>query len=125
MLTYTHTYTHHHHHNNNNNNNNNNKQVLEEIADAQLQMCENLEVSLSQSLEAFRGTQVQEVTALQAEADQMTDAAEQSFAKYLNGRQYASEDNVGSWNKLSEQVLEWLFQDVARFCRFDPLPTWQ
>jgi phage-related minor tail protein len=84
-------------------------------------MCENLEVSLSQSLEAFRGTQVQEVTALQAEADQMTDAAEQSFAKYLNGRQYASEDNVGSWNKLSEQVSNGFsktWRDSADLTRF-------
>jgi hypothetical protein len=84
-------------------------------------MCENLEVSLSQSLEAFRGTQVQEVTALQAEADQMTEAAEQSFAKYLNGRQYASEDNVGSWNKLSEQVSNGFtktWRDSADLTRF-------
>lgn len=67
-------------------------------------MCESLEASLSHSLEAFCGTQVTEVTQLQAEADQMTEGAEQSFSKYLNGRQYASDDNVGSWNKLSEQV---------------------
>ena len=40
---------------------------------------------------------------LQVEANMMTDAAEQSFARYLNGRHGASED-VGSWNKLSEQV---------------------
>ena len=62
-----------------------------------------------------------EVTALQVEADQMTEAAEQSFAKYLNGRQYASEDNVGSWNKLSEQVSNGFsktWRDSADLTRF-------
>lgn len=98
-------------------------QVLDEIANAQVQMCENLESSLSHSLEAFRDTQVQEVTSLQTEADQMTDVAEQSFAKYLNGRQYASEDNVGAWNKLGEQVSNGFTKtwresaDLSRFRR--------
>jgi hypothetical protein len=97
--------------------------VLDEIANAQVQMCENLESSLSHSLEAFRDTQVQEVTALQNEADQMTETAEQSFAKYLNGRQHASEDNVGSWNKLGEQVSNGFTKtwresaDLSRFRR--------
>ena len=86
-------------------------------------MCENLESSLSQSLELFRDTQVQEVTALQTEADQVTDAAEQSFSKYLHGRQYASDDNVGSWNKLGEQVSNGFTKtwresaDLSRFRR--------
>eukprot|EP00547_Thalassionema_nitzschioides_P006881 CAMPEP_0194199544 /NCGR_PEP_ID=MMETSP0156-20130528/523_1 /TAXON_ID=33649 /ORGANISM="Thalassionema nitzschioides, Strain L26-B" /LENGTH=834 /DNA_ID=CAMNT_0038924459 /DNA_START=118 /DNA_END=2622 /DNA_ORIENTATION=+ len=77
-------------------------EVLDEIADAQVQMCESLEASLSHSLEAFCGVQVHEVTTLQSESDSMTDAAEQSLARYLNGR-HASEDS-NSWNKLSEQV---------------------
>eukprot|EP00546_Thalassionema_frauenfeldii_P008526 CAMPEP_0178924946 /NCGR_PEP_ID=MMETSP0786-20121207/17616_1 /TAXON_ID=186022 /ORGANISM="Thalassionema frauenfeldii, Strain CCMP 1798" /LENGTH=779 /DNA_ID=CAMNT_0020599727 /DNA_START=304 /DNA_END=2640 /DNA_ORIENTATION=+ len=77
-------------------------EVLDEIADAQVQMCESLEASLSHSLEAFCGVQVHEVTTLQAESESMTDAAEQSLARYLNGR-HASEDS-NSWNKLSEQV---------------------
>jgi len=77
-------------------------EVLDEIADAQVQMCESLEASLSHSLEAFCGSQVHEVTTLQAESETMTEAAEQSFARYLNGR-HASED-MTSWNKLSEQV---------------------
>jgi hypothetical protein len=84
-------------------------------------MCESLEASLSHNLEAFCGTQVSEVTQLQTEADQMTEAAEQSFSKYLNGRQYASDDNIGSWNKLSEQVSNGFSKtwressDVSRF----------
>lgn len=86
-------------------------------------MCENLESSLSHSLEAFRDTQVQEVTSLQTEADQMTDVAEQSFAKYLNGRQYTSEDSVGAWNKLGEHVSNGFTKtwresaDLSRFRR--------
>jgi hypothetical protein len=96
---------------------------LDEIATAQVQMCENLEASLSHSLEAFRDNQLNEVYSLQTEADQMTEAAEQSFAKYLNGRQYASEDNVGAWNKLSEQVSNGFSKtwresaDLSRFRR--------
>ncbi|KAI2500952.1 Arf-like protein [Fragilaria crotonensis] len=98
-------------------------EVLDEIANAQVQMCENLESSLSHSLEAFRDTQVQEVTSLQTEADQMTDVAEQSFAKYLNGRQYTSEDSVGAWNKLGEHVSNGFTKtwresaDLSRFRR--------
>lgn len=86
-------------------------------------MCENLESSLSHSLEVFRDTQVQQVTALQTEADQVTEAAELSFGKYLNGRQFASEDNVGSWNKLGEQVSNGFSKtwresaDLSRFRR--------
>jgi hypothetical protein len=78
-------------------------QVLDEIADAQVQMCETLETSMSTALEAFCGTQLPEVSQLKAEAEQMTEAAENSFSRYLNGRNAA--DIAGdSWNKLSDQV---------------------
>ena len=49
-------------------------------------MCEALEVSLSQTLEAFAGTEFQEAHRLRDEADVLTEAAEESFAKYLHGR---------------------------------------
>lgn len=60
--------------------------VLDEIANAQMVMCESLEVSLSQTLEAFAGAEFQEAHRLRDEADVLTEAAEESFAKYLHGR---------------------------------------
>lgn len=62
------------------------KKVLDEIANAQMVMCESLEVSLSQTLEAFAGAEFQEAHRLRDEADVLTEAAEESFAKYLHGR---------------------------------------
>ena len=59
---------------------------MDEIANAQMVMCEALEVSLSQTLEAFAGTEFQEAHRLRDEADVLTEAAEESFAKYLHGR---------------------------------------
>uniref|UniRef100_A0A7S4HYM5 Arf-GAP domain-containing protein n=1 Tax=Odontella aurita TaxID=265563 RepID=A0A7S4HYM5_9STRA len=61
-------------------------EVLDEVADAQMQMCESLEASLSQTLEAFAGVELQEATRLRSEADLMTETSEESFAKYLHGR---------------------------------------
>mmetsp|Transcript_22058 Transcript_22058/g.32847 ORF Transcript_22058/g.32847 Transcript_22058/m.32847 type:complete len:869 (-) Transcript_22058:3744-6350(-) len=78
-------------------------EVLDEIANAQVQMCESLEASLSGSLEAFCGTQLNEVAFLKAESETTTDAAEQSISRYLNGR-HAPDNGGDSWNKLSEQV---------------------
>jgi len=82
-------------------------EVLDEIADAQVQMCETLEASLAHSLEAFCGTEVQDVTQLKAEAEHMTESAENSFSKYFNGRNALSSggaDSTEKWNKLSDQV---------------------
>lgn len=62
------------------------QKVLDEIANAQMVMCESLEVSLSQTLEAFAGAEFQEAHRLRDEADVLTEAAEESFAKYLHGR---------------------------------------
>ena len=62
------------------------KKVLDEIANAQMVMCESLEVSLSQTLEAFAGAEFQETHRLRDEADVLTEEAEESFAKYLHGR---------------------------------------
>lgn len=62
------------------------KKVLDEIANAQMVMCESLEMSLSQTLEAFAGAEFQEAHRLRDEADVLTEAAEESLAKYLHGR---------------------------------------
>jgi hypothetical protein len=67
-------------------------------------MCESLEASLSLSLEAFCGTQLQEVSQLKQEAEQMTENAESSMSKYLNGRNAPDMTSTESWNKISEQV---------------------
>jgi len=79
-------------------------EVLDEIADAQISMCESLEASLSLSLEAFCGTQLQEVAQLKQEAEQMTENAENSVSKYLNGRHAADMTSAETWNRISEQV---------------------
>lgn len=58
------------------------------------------------SLDAFCGTELAEVTKIQAQAEHMTDGAENSFSKYLNGRHSStSSDPVDSWNKLSDQIV--------------------
>ena len=67
-------------------------------------MCESLEASLSLSLEAFCGTQLQEVVQLKQEAEQMTENAENSVSKYLNGRYAADMTSAETWNRISEQV---------------------
>jgi hypothetical protein len=102
---------------------------LDEVADAQMSMCESLEASLSLSLETFIGTELEEATRLKNEAEEMTDTAETGFAKYLHGKNSASasytaassvstsfnagdfhHDNqsttssINSWNKISEGV---------------------
>ena len=89
--------------------------VLDEIADAQMLMCESLEASLSLSLEAFIGTELQQATKLKNEAEEMTESAEAAFAKYLHGKnaqnsspstdsEQSSSAVSSSWNKISEGV---------------------
>jgi len=97
--------------------------VLDEIADAQILMCESLEASLSLSLEAFIGEELQQATDLKVQAEEMTENAEAMFAKYLHGKnsqgggggsgggstsssvELSMESNFGSsWNKISEGV---------------------
>ena len=69
-------------------------------------MCESLEASLSLSLDAFCGTEIQEVSRLKTESEQMTESAETSFAKYLNGRHaLGTKSDRDSWNKLSDQLV--------------------
>ena len=83
--------------------------VLDEIADAQMLMCESVEASLSLSLETFIGTELQQAAKLKTEAEEMTESAEASFAKYLHGKnaQNSSNENDSggvTWNKISEGV---------------------
>jgi len=60
--------------------------ILDEVADAQVSMCTSLEASLSLSLETFIGKELQEASRLKSEAEDMTENAETSFAKYLHGK---------------------------------------
>lgn len=70
-------------------------------------MCESLEASLVVSLESFAESEMKEVSQLKAEAEAVTESAEASFAKYMNGRnadRLLSETPVDAWNKVSEAV---------------------
>jgi hypothetical protein len=99
--------------------------VLDEIADAQMLMCESLEASLSLSLEAFIGEELKQAADLKVQAEEMTENAEVMFAKYLHGKNSSQSgstigggggggsvgsellegSNFGSpWNKISEGV---------------------
>ena len=90
------------------------RQMLDEIANAQEQMCSSFEATLVASLEHFADVEMRTAKSLKDSAVQSTDAAEQLFAKYLNGRQAAglvgdieakeSSSGNDAWNKFSEQV---------------------
>jgi hypothetical protein len=60
--------------------------VLNEVAEAQMSMCESLEASLAQSLEAFASIELKEATQLREEAEELTQVSEESLGKYLNGK---------------------------------------
>lgn len=108
-------------------------EILDEVADAQVSMCQSLEASLSLSLEAFAGVELNEATRLRSEADVMSENAAGSFSRYMHGRHteranmagVAGGDGIGSnsgmggsmamdaldqqnfvtsWNKLSDHV---------------------
>jgi hypothetical protein len=87
--------------------------MLDEIADAQVLMCQSFESTLVTSLEHFAEVEVRTAKTLKDSADQSTETAEQLLAKYLNGKHAAAlsssenEAEGGSneaWNKFSEQV---------------------
>jgi hypothetical protein len=88
------------------------EQTLDEIAEAQIQMCQSFEATLVTSLEHFADTELKMAKNLRETADQSTESAEQLLAKYLNGKHAAalssSSDAEGgsseAWNKFSEQV---------------------
>ena len=106
--------------------------ILDEVADAQMTLCQNLEASLSISLEAFAGIELNEVTRLRNEGEAMSDNVESSFSRYMHGRHTERANMAGgigmsvgegmglgggmamdgldqqnfvtSWNKLSDHV---------------------
>lgn len=85
--------------------------MLDEIAEAQMQMCQSFEMTLVNSLEHFADTELDTAKSLKNAAEESTETAEQLLAKYLNGKHAAalsSADAEGggneAWNKFSEQV---------------------
>ena len=84
--------------------------MLEEIANAQLQMCESFEATLVTSLEHFAEVECRTASTLKHAAEEATDSAEQLLAKYLNGKNALSGDSGDAgggneaWNKFSDQV---------------------
>jgi hypothetical protein len=88
--------------------------MLDEIADAQIQMCQSFEATLVTSLEHFAEVECRTAKTLRESAEQSTESAEQLLAKYLNGRHAAALSSTGNeagetngneaWNKFSEQV---------------------
>ena len=65
-------------------------QVLEEIASAQMNMVNVFDSTLGMSLEAFAGSEMMTVNMLKQEATQTTEASENMFFKYLNGKSAAA-----------------------------------
>jgi hypothetical protein len=89
-------------------------QMLDEIANAQVQMCESFEATLVMSLEHFADVELRTGSNFKASAEEATESAEQLLGKYLHGKHAAalstpdSGDSAGNnneaWNKFSEQV---------------------
>ena len=88
--------------------------VLDEIADAQILMCESLEASLSLTLEAFANVELNEATRVKIEAEKQTNAAEALLARYLQRGPLLLERaatgsgavNVGSGSVTSSTVVD-------------------
>jgi len=59
--------------------------VLDEIADAQLQMCMSLQASLCEPLDAFAEEDIPEAYRYRNEANSVTDTSEKHFSRYLHG----------------------------------------
>jgi hypothetical protein len=80
--------------------------MLDEIADAQVQMCQSFEATLVTSLEHFAEVELRTAKTLRDSADQSTGSADQLLAKYLNGKHAAAltKESGEAWNKFSEQV---------------------
>jgi Arf-GAP/coiled-coil/ANK repeat/PH domain-containing protein len=90
--------------------------VLDEIASAQVQMCEALQESLVASLESFADLEMKQVSSLKSEAEQITADAEASFAKYLNGRHAQGlGQGMDSWNKVSESVTSQILPTIQQW----------
>eukprot|EP00980_Cylindrotheca_fusiformis_P018494 scaffold6124_cov122-Cylindrotheca_fusiformis.AAC.13 len=89
-------------------------EMLDEIADAQVQMCQSFEATLVTSLEHFAELELRAAKTLEHSAEQSSETAEQLLSKYLNGRHAAALSSNGNdssdpggneaWNRFSEQV---------------------
>ena len=97
--------------------------ILESLSVSQSNMCQSIEASLSLSLEAFAGVELNEATRLKSEVDVMEESAESSFGRYMHGRHSERATLLGvgegmenlldekdqqnlaaSWNKLTDHV---------------------
>jgi len=82
--------------------------LLEEVAEAQIQMTRSFEATMVTSLEEFASSELSTAIDLKGKSEQATTSADNLLAKYLNGRHAAAlstaEGGNVSWNKFSEQV---------------------
>lgn len=82
--------------------------LLEEVAEAQIQMTRSFEATMVTSLEEFASTELSTAIDFKGKSEQATTSADNLLAKYLNGRHAAAlstaEGGNVSWNKFSEQV---------------------
>ena len=101
---------------------------MDEISDAQIQMCQSFEATLVASLEHFVEVECSRTAkTLRESAEQSTELAEQLLAKYLNGWHAAALSSTGNeagdtsgneaWNKFSEQVRNHGTTIFSRFQR--------
>lgn len=83
-------------------------QILDEVADAQVQMCESITASLSLSLETFCGSEIKQANLLKSEAENKTEQAEALFAKYLHGKgaQHSDGDSVSSSSSVGSSISD-------------------
>lgn len=93
--------------------------LLEEVAEAQIQITRSFEATMVTSLEDFASMELSTATDLKNKAEQATTSAEEFLAKYLNGRHAAAlrtaEGGNISWNKFSEQVENHGTSFLSRF----------
>ena len=68
-------------------------EVLDGVADAQLQMCQSLHASLSDPLDAFVENDIAEVYRSKNDAYAATDSSEKALSQYIHGR---TTDNISS-----------------------------
>ena len=61
-------------------------QILFEVADAQVSMCQSLEALLSLLLEAFEGVGLNKAARLRSKSDVISENAESLFGRYMHGR---------------------------------------
>jgi Putative GTPase activating protein for Arf/PH domain len=101
--------------------------MLEEVADAQLQLCQSFEATMVASLEHFADTEFRTAQNLKESAEASTEQADQLMAKFLNGKHAAALNSMSkegeggndAWNKFSEQVGNQGGGLLARFRKKD------